>query len=56
MSDSNRPASQEGNQAGGNRISSGGARQKTFNIVGWLAFALLLPPVLAMFKLPSSRR
>jgi len=53
MSDSNRPASQDGNQAGGTRFSSGGARQKIFNIVGWLAFALLLPPVLAMFKLPQ---
>ena len=53
MSDSNKSASQDGNQAGGNRNSSGGARQKIFNIVGWLAFALLLPPVLSMFKLPQ---
>lgn len=31
----------------------GGLRQKIFNAVGWLAFFLLLPPVLAMFKLPQ---
>ncbi|GAB1456394.1 MAG: hypothetical protein RBT62_00515 [Spirochaetia bacterium] len=31
----------------------GKTRQKIFNIIGWLAFALLAPPVLAMFKLPQ---
>lgn len=30
-----------------------GLRQKTFNIVGWLAFLLLSPPVLAMLGLPQ---
>ncbi|PKL25992.1 MAG: hypothetical protein CVV47_02360 [Spirochaetae bacterium HGW-Spirochaetae-3] len=33
--------------------SQGGPRQKIFNAVGWLAFALLLPPALAMFGLPQ---
>lgn len=33
--------------------SVGGARQKAFNFIGWIAFALLLPPALAMFKLPQ---
>jgi len=27
--------------------------QKAFNVIGWFAFALLLPPVLEMFKLPQ---
>ncbi|PKL08134.1 MAG: hypothetical protein CVV51_10535 [Spirochaetae bacterium HGW-Spirochaetae-7] len=53
MSDYDKPTGQDGKQAGGKRISSGGARQKVFNVVGWLAFTLLLPPVLAMFKLPQ---
>lgn len=33
--------------------NSTGVRQKIFNTVGWLAFALLVPPVLTMFKLPQ---
>jgi len=53
MNDSDRSAGLDGNQAGGKQVSPGGARQKLFNAVGWLAFALLLPPVLAMFKLPQ---
>ena len=32
--------------------SKGGVRQRAFNIVGWLAFLLLVPPVLAMLGLP----
>lgn len=35
------------------KSDTGGARQKIFNLVGWLAFALLIPPVLAMLKLPQ---
>jgi hypothetical protein len=34
-------------------LAIGGIRQKIFNVVGWLAFALLLPPVLSMFGLPQ---
>jgi len=33
--------------------AEGGARQKIFNAVGWLAFLLLLPPVLSMFGMPQ---
>ncbi|MBU0929428.1 MAG: hypothetical protein KKA67_16875 [Spirochaetes bacterium] len=33
--------------------SLSGPRQKIFNVVGWLAFGLLLPPVLTMLKLPA---
>lgn len=29
------------------------ARQKIFNIIGWLAFTLLAPPILAMFNMPQ---
>ncbi len=56
MSDNNvtnrpEPAMQTSNRTS-NR-ASGGARQRAFNVIGWFAFALLLPPVLAMFKLPQ---
>jgi hypothetical protein len=44
-------------QAAGNKpataTASGRMRQKIFNIVGWIAFTLLVPPVLAMFGLPQ---
>jgi len=32
---------------------AGGIRQKIFNIIGWLAFILLAPPVLKMLGLPQ---
>lgn len=32
---------------------TGGLRQKIFNVIGWLAFTLLIPPALAMLKLPQ---
>ncbi len=40
-------------QAPAAKGQGGGVRQKIFNAVGWLAFALLLPPVLAMVGLPQ---
>lgn len=33
----------------------GGFRQKLFNAAGWLAFLLLVPPVLSMFGMPSAQ-
>jgi len=33
--------------------SGGGVRQTVFNVVGWVAFVLLLPPVLSMLKMPQ---
>ena len=32
---------------------AGGFRQKLFNVVGWIAFGLLVPPVLAMAGYPQ---
>jgi len=32
---------------------AGGFRQKLFNLVGWIAFGLLIPPVLAMAGYPQ---
>ena len=32
---------------------NGGPRQRVFNAIGWLAFALLIPPALEMFGLPQ---
>ena len=37
----------------GNASPSGSIRQKIFNAVGWIAFVLLAPLVLAMFGLPQ---
>jgi hypothetical protein len=37
----------------GNPSPAGGIRQKIFNVIGWLAFVLLAPPVLAMLGLPQ---
>ena len=34
---------------------AGGFRQKLFNLVGWAAFALLVPPVLQMFGMPQAQ-
>jgi hypothetical protein len=52
MSDNNMMNRPETAARASNR-SDGGVRQKAFNVIGWLAFALLLPPVLAMFKMPQ---
>lgn len=43
----------QGAGQGGKRVADAGPRQKAFNIVGWAAFLLLLPPVLEMLKLPQ---
>lgn len=37
----------------GSRQKPGGLRQKFFNILGWIAFILLLPPIIAMFGRPE---
>jgi len=37
----------------GKNPANTGLRQKIFNAIGWLAFALLVPPVLAMLGLPQ---
>lgn len=34
---------------------AGGLRQRIFNVVGWVAFALLAPPALAMLGLPQAQ-
>ncbi|MFH2114286.1 MAG: hypothetical protein ABIJ86_07255 [Spirochaetota bacterium] len=33
----------------------GGFRQKVFNLVGWIAFGLLVPPILAMAGYPQTQ-
>lgn len=33
----------------------GGFRQKAFNLVGWIAFGLLVPPILAMAGYPQAQ-
>jgi len=45
----NQPATAPGKAA----RPAGGLRQKIFNVVGWLAFTLLIPPALSMLKLPQ---
>jgi len=52
MNDSNLTNRPETAARASNR-ASGGVRQKAFNVIGWFAFALLLPPVLAMFNMPQ---
>jgi hypothetical protein len=53
MSDSNNVTSQTAGSNAQKAPRPTGLRQKIFNAVGWLAFALLAPPVLTMFKLPQ---
>ncbi|OHD23168.1 MAG: hypothetical protein A2Y38_00975 [Spirochaetes bacterium GWB1_59_5] len=53
MSDSNNVTPQTTGTTAQKAPKSTGLRQKIFNAVGWLAFALLAPPVLTMFKLPQ---
>ncbi len=53
MSDSNNVTPQATGTNAQKTPKSTGVRQKIFNLVGWLAFALLAPPVLTMFKLPQ---
>jgi len=53
MSDSNNATPQATGTNVQKAPKSTGVRQKIFNAVGWLAFALLVPPVLSMFKLPQ---
>lgn len=53
MSDSNNATPQTSATNPQKAPRSTGVRQKIFNAVGWLAFSLLLPPVLTMFKLPQ---
>lgn len=52
MSDTKNPEHYKPVTHGGD-AAGGKIRQKVFNIIGWLAFAFLAPPVLAMFKLPQ---
>lgn len=40
-------------EAGTKGKQAGGFRQKLFNLVGWIAFGLLVPPVLAMAGYPQ---
>jgi len=35
-----------------NPVNSGSVRQRAFNVVGWIAFLLLVPPALSMIGLP----
>lgn len=55
MSDSRQNVTPVQPQAGSGQkpAKTGGLRQKIFNVVGWLSFALLLPAILSMFKLPQ---
>ncbi len=53
MSDEDTTKTQALGNKSGSAPSSGKLRQKIFNMVGWIAFALLVPPVLAMFSLPQ---
>lgn len=53
MSDSNSTTPQAAGTPVRKAPGSTGLRQKIFNVVGWVAFALLVPPVLTMFKLPQ---
>jgi hypothetical protein len=36
-------------------VPVGGFRQKLFNLVGWIAFGLLIPPILAMAGYPQAQ-
>ncbi len=55
MSDTNKTVVTDSGVPVGNKgkAQPSGVRHKIFNIVGWLAFTLLLPPVLSMFGLPQ---
>ena len=47
MKNSGEPEIEAGNKP------AGGLRQKIFNLVGWIAFGLLVPPILAMAGYPQ---
>jgi len=53
VSDTKETTTTTTNGAGAPSKPSKDPRQKIFNIIGWLAFALLVPPVLSMFSLPQ---
>ncbi len=53
MSDTTTPQNPGQKAPAKQKTSSTNVRQKIFNVIGWLAFLLLLPPVLAMLGMPA---